>query len=77
MKDWLKAAAIRALRTAAQTAIAALPVTGFLMGEVDWAAVVSMAAGGFVLSMLTSLAGIPEANDGRSPLMGGDSDELQ
>ena len=71
MKDWLKAALVRAVKTAAQTAIAALPVTGFMLGEVNWAAVFSMAAGGFVLSMLTSLAGIPEADGGKSPLIGG------
>lgn len=74
MKTWIKAALIRALKTAAQTAIAALPVTGFLIGEVNWLAVLSMAAGGFVLSMLTSLAGIPEADEGRSPLAGGADD---
>lgn len=74
MKTWIKAALIRALKTAAQTAIAALPVTGFLIGEVNWLAVLSMAAGGFVLSLLTSLAGIPEADEGRSPLAGGADD---
>lgn len=74
MKTWIKAALIRALKTAAQTAVAALPVTGFLIGEVNWLAVLSMAAGGFVLSMLTSLAGIPEADEGRSPLAGGADD---
>lgn len=76
MKTWIKAALVRALKTAAQTAIAALPVTGFLMGDVNWMAVLSMAAGGFVLSMLTSLAGIPEADGGKSPLAGGGTDEL-
>lgn len=76
MKTWIKAALVRALKTAAQTAIAALPVTGFLMGDVNWMAVLSMAAGGFVLSMLTSLAGIPEADGGKSPLAGGGADEL-
>ena len=70
MKTWIEAALVRALKTAAQTAIAALPVTGFLIGEVNWLAVLSMAAGGFVLSMLTSLAGIPEVDDGKSPLAG-------
>ena len=71
-KEWLKAAAIRATKTAAQTAIAALPVTGFMLGEVNWVAVASMAAGGFILSMLTSLAGIPEVDGGASPI-GGDN----
>ena len=71
MKDWLKAALVRAVKTAAQTAIAALPVTGFMLGEVNWIAVLSMAAGGFVLSLLTSLAGIPEADGGKSPFATG------
>ena len=75
MKQWIKAALVRAVKTAAQTAIAALPVTGFMLGEVDWLAVASMAAGGFVLSLLTSLAGIPEANDGKSPLSPTDAKE--
>lgn len=82
MKVWFKAALTRAIKTAAQTAIAALPVTGFMLGEVNWLAVLSMAAGGFVLSLLTSLAGIPEADGGKSPFSpddyeNGDSDELQ
>lgn len=82
MNVWFKAALVRAVKTAAQTAIAALPVTGFLIGEVNWIAVLSMAAGGFVLSLLTSLAGIPEADGGKSPFSSddyenGDSDELQ
>ena len=70
MKTWIQAALVRAVKTAAQTAIAALPVTGFLLGDVNWVAILSMAAGGFVLSMLTSLAGIPEADGGKSPLAG-------
>lgn len=76
MGVWMKAALVRAIKTAAQVAITALPTSAFLVGEVNWIAVLSMAAGGFVLSMLTSLAGIPEANDGRSPLAGGEVDEL-
>lgn len=76
MREWTKAALIRAVKTAAQTAIAALPTSAFLVGEVNWIAVASMAAGGFVLSLLTSLAGIPEADGGKSPLAGGGADEL-
>lgn len=75
VKKWLKAATIRATKTAAQTAIAALPVTGFMLGEVNWVAVASMAAGGFILSMLTSLAGIPEVDDGLSPIGGKPEEE--
>ena len=67
MSTFLRCALVRAVKTAAQTAIAALPVTGFMLGEVNWLAVLSMAAGGFVLSLLTSLAGIPEADGGKSP----------
>ena len=70
MRTWFNAALVRAVKTAAQTALCALPTTAFLVGEIDWVAVASMAAGGFVLSMLTSLAGIPEADGGKSPLVG-------
>lgn len=64
-KKWLKAAAVRAIKTVAQTAIATIG-TAALMSEVNWQAVVSASVLAGILSMLTSLAGLPEVNDGQS-----------
>lgn len=61
-KAWLKAAGIRALRTVAQTALATIG-TSALITEINWGIVASAAALAGVLSMLTSLAGIPEVVD--------------
>lgn len=58
-KKWLKAAAIRAVKTIAQTAIASIG-TSAVLGEVNWVLVVSSAALAGILSVLTSIAGIPE-----------------
>lgn len=60
MKEWIKAAGIRALKTFAQTAVGMLG--GELVGilEVDWLGVLSVAATAAVLSLLTSVAGLPE-----------------
>lgn len=65
-KKWLKAAAVRAVKTAAQAAVAVIPVSGITLGEVDWIMVVSTAALAAVLSLLTSVAGIPEVDGGES-----------
>ena len=62
---WLIAALVRAIKTAAQSAVAALG-TVTLMGDVDWAVVGSTALLSFILSLLTSVAGIPEVEDGAS-----------
>ena len=68
-KVWLKAAAMRAVRTIAQTAIASIGTTSAAIGEVNWYMVVSTAALSGVLSLLTSVAGLPEiqgaGNDGK------------
>ena len=59
MKTWLKAAGIRALKTVAQSAIAMIG-TSVVIDEVNWVMVVSAAALSGVLSLLTSIAGLPE-----------------
>lgn len=59
---WLKCAGIRALRTVAQTAIATIG-TSALLAEVNWIAVVSASVLAGVLSLLTSLAGLPECKN--------------
>ena len=61
-KKWLKCAGIRAVKTAAQTAVAMLPVAAAI-NQVGWKMVAGTAALAFVASMLTSLAGIPEVDD--------------
>lgn len=58
-KSWLKAAGIRAIKTVAQTAVATIG-TSAVIAEVDWIMVGSAALLAGVLSLLTSLAGIPE-----------------
>ena len=58
-KSWFKWAAIRALKTVAQTAIATIGTTA-LLTEVNWLVVLSASALAGVLSLLTSIAGIPE-----------------
>lgn len=63
--DWARAAGIRAVKTAAQTAVAIISV-GTVMQDVDWAMVASASALSAVLSILTSIAGLPEVQEGRS-----------
>lgn len=59
---WAKAAAIRAVKTLAQTAIATIGTTAML-AEVDWKMVLSASALAAVLSILTSVAGLPEVKE--------------
>lgn len=59
---WLRAAAVRAVRTAAQSALAAIGATA-VFSAVDWRLVLSTAALSAVLSVLTSAAGIPEVDN--------------
>ena len=60
-REWIKAAGIRAIKTFAQALIACLPVTAATIGSVDWGVALSTAALAAVLSLLTSVAGLPEA----------------
>lgn len=58
---WLEAAAVRALKTLAQTAIATIGTTA-LLTDVDWKIVLSASALAAILSILTSIAGLPEVD---------------
>ncbi len=62
-KNWLKAAGIRAVKTVAQTAVATIGTTA-VMNEVDWMMVASASALAGILSLLTSVAGLPEVKEG-------------
>lgn len=61
-KGWIKAAGIRALKTLAQTAVATIG-TCVAFAEVDWVMVASASALAAVLSLLTSIAGLPEVQE--------------
>lgn len=61
LKNWIRAAGVRAIKTVAQTAAATVG-TAAAMGEVDWRMVGSAALLAGVLSLLTSVAGLPEVN---------------
>lgn len=62
-KKWLKAAGSRAIKTVAQTAVATIG-TATMLGGVDWVMVASASALAGVLSILTSIAGLPEVKEG-------------
>ena len=61
-KNWIKAAGIRAIKTVAQTAVATIGTTA-VMAEVNWVAVGSAAVLAGILSLLTSLGGLPELEE--------------
>lgn len=61
-KNWLRAAGIRAIKTIAQTAIATIG-TSAILSEVNWAVVGSAALLAGILSLLTSVAGLPEVQN--------------
>lgn len=62
-KKWIKAAGIRAIKTVAQTAAATIS-TAAIMGDVQWVLVGSSALLAGILSILTSIAGLPEVDEG-------------
>lgn len=62
IKKWLKAAGIRALKTVAQTAVATIG-TAAVLGDVNWIVTASASALAGILSLLTSVAGLPELKE--------------
>lgn len=58
-KKWVKAASVRAVKTVAQTAVAMIPV-GISINEVGWGAVIGTSLLAGLVSILTSVAGLPE-----------------
>ncbi len=61
-KQWLRAAGVRAIKTLAQTAVAMIG-TATVLGAVDWVTVASASVLAGVLSILTSVAGLPEVGE--------------
>lgn len=59
MKKWIKAAGIRAVKTMAQSAVAVMSTSAFI-SEINWKMVISASVLSAVLSLLTSVAGLPE-----------------
>ena len=62
-KEWIKSAGVRALKTFAQTFVATIGTGALTLGAVNWALVFSSAALAAVLSLATSVAGLPEVKD--------------
>lgn len=67
LKQWAIAAGVRALKTAAQTAVSLIGTGAVGFTDLDWVQIVSVSGVTAVVSILTSIAGIPEVDGGNSP----------
>ena len=68
LKRWARAAVIRAIKTAAQTAVSLIGTGAVGFTDLDWVQIASVSGVAAVLSILTSVAGLPEVADGESAL---------
>lgn len=66
--EWARAAAVRAVKTAAQTALSLIGTGAVGFTDLDWVQIASVSGVAALASVLTSVAGLPEAADGASPL---------
>ena len=74
LKEWIRCAGVRAVKTVAQTAVATIGVSA-AMSDVDWLMVGSASLLAGILSLLTSVAGLPEIGESRDePIFDGDGD---
>lgn len=62
-KEWWKAALIRAIRTFAEAALAYIGTGAIVLGDVNWLAVLSAGAFGFITAILLALTGLPEVKE--------------
>lgn len=62
IKQWVRCAGVRAVKTMAQTAVSLITV-GNLITEMDWIAIASISATSGIVSLLTSIAGLPELKE--------------
>lgn len=69
-KTWIQAAGVRALRTAAQTAVALIGTGAVGVGDVDWLQVASVSVVAALLSLLTSVGGLPEVDPNDNKAIG-------
>ena len=66
---WLIAALVRAVKTMAQSAVALIGTTAVSVTSLDWSQILAVAITAGILSILTSVAGVPEVDEGTSPLI--------
>lgn len=62
-KEWIKSAGVRAIKTFAQTMLATIGTGAVVLGDVNWAMIISSATLAAILSLVTSVAGLPEVKD--------------
>lgn len=72
LKKWAIAAIVRAIKTAAQTAVSLIGTGAVGFTDLDWLQIASVSGVAAVLSILTSIAGLPEVDEGTSPLKSAD-----